>query len=64
MLVKRISPLTMQENVRDIPCTPEQFDNWQSGRMLIQNAMPDVSAEDREFLISGCTPEDWKALFG
>lgn len=30
----------------------------------IQTAMPNVSADDREFLISGISPEGWKETFG
>ena len=29
----------------------------------IQDAMPDVSAGDREFLISGISPAGWEQLF-
>lgn len=29
----------------------------------IQNAMPSVSREDREFLLSGMSPEAWDATF-
>lgn len=36
---------------------------WQEG-IHIQDAMPEVSAEDREFLISGTSPEGWKQMFG
>ena len=39
------------------------FYNWQKGA-LIQNAMPEVSATDREFLISGICPVCQKAIFG
>lgn len=35
---------------------------WRSG-MLIQDAFPDLPAEDREFLISGLCPECWNELF-
>ena len=31
---------------------------------LAQVAMPTVSADDREFLISGISPEGWKRTFG
>jgi len=41
-----------------------QFYDWYHGGKLIQNAMPDLSREDREFLISGTSPEGWKQLFG
>jgi hypothetical protein len=30
----------------------------------IQEILPFHSAEDREFLLSGTTPEEWAALFG
>lgn len=30
----------------------------------IQEAFPDLSSEDREFLISGISPEGWKILYG
>lgn len=63
MKITKYSVVSGKTNTRDIPCTQEQIDDWQSGT-LIQNAMPNVSAEDREFLISGTTPEEWAALFG
>ena len=36
---------------------------WKKGG-LIQKAMPEVSEDDREFLISGISPEGWKQIFG
>ena len=36
---------------------------WLDGD-LIQNAMPDVSLDDREFLISGISPTGWDKAFG
>ena len=63
MEIYRFSPVTGQLNVRQINCTQEQYDAWQNGT-LIQNAMPSISKEDREFIISGCTPDDWHTLYG
>jgi hypothetical protein len=38
--------------------------DWLTGKeRYIQRAMPNVSAADREFLISGISPEGWKQLF-
>lgn len=62
MLFSKTSPRTGIVNTRDIPCTPEQVAAWTFGA-LIQDAMPNVSAEDREFLMTGYTPEDWDAMF-
>lgn len=36
---------------------------WQEGA-YIQDAMPDLSLEEREFLISGFTPQQWADTFG
>lgn len=30
----------------------------------IQDAFPDMSKDDREFLMSGYSPEGWKLIFG
>jgi hypothetical protein len=30
----------------------------------VQDALPGVSADDREFLISGISPAGWKKMFG
>jgi hypothetical protein len=31
---------------------------------LIQDAMPDLSSEMREFIVSGITPWEWEELYG
>ena len=41
----------------------EGFARWQAGEP-IHRAMPEVLAEDREFLISGISPKGWTATFG
>lgn len=37
---------------------------WLEGDELIQSALPQLSSEEREFLISGTSPEGWKQMFG
>lgn len=41
----------------------EGLERWLAGE-LIQRAMPEVSLDDREFLISGISPKGWKQTFG
>ena len=62
MLISKFSPISMKDHTRDIPVTQEQLDAWKSG-VLIQNAMPNISADDREFLMTGITPEEWDCHF-
>lgn len=39
----------------------EGLHQWLSG-LSIQRALPDTSADDREFLISGISPEGWDQM--
>lgn len=62
MKIARACPFTKQYNEREIDVTPEQIYAWQNGA-LIQEAMPNLSADDREFIMTGITPEVWDAIF-
>ena len=64
MLITKRSALTGKEHTRDIPVTQAQLDAWQNGINLIQNIMPELTADQREFLMSGITAEEWKEAFG
>lgn len=64
MLIARKSPHTGEVNTREIDVTQAQLNSWMDGDGHIQNIMPLVPAEDREFLMTGLTPEDWLAIFG
>jgi hypothetical protein len=44
-----------------IPVPVEERKNWVDG-MLIQDAMPSLSQDDRELLISGTCPECWAMM--
>ena len=63
MQITHKSPRTGRYNTRDVPVTLAQMAAWQGGRPA-QDVFGHLSSEDREFLISGYTPEDWQALFG
>lgn len=63
MKITRTSPLTGKVNVMDLPITTEQMGRWRFDGELIQDAMPHLTKEQREFLKTGYTPEDWKAMF-
>lgn len=59
MMISRKSVLTGREHVMDLDVTLEQIRNYQSGTLL-QYAFPHLSAEEREFLKTGITPEEWR----
>ena len=40
------------------------WDLYKTGSVLAQNVFPQLSPDDREFLISGISPNGWKLQFG
>lgn len=64
--IARQSPFTGQYNEMSFDISPELFtqayEAWQDG-VLIQNAFPMLSAEEREFIKTGITPDEWDNLF-
>jgi hypothetical protein len=63
MLITRTSMMTGKVRTLDVPVTEEQLQAWQSGS-LIQKAMPHLNADQREFLLTGSTQEEWDETFG
>lgn len=63
MFIQKRSMISGKINEMELPITSEQFEDWQSGR-LIQHAMPHLNDHQREFLMSGITPEEWVNCFG
>lgn len=62
MIITRKSPFSGQLNSMEIPVTKEQLKDWNNGT-LIQNAMPNLTADQREFIMTGITPEEWSEIF-
>ena len=62
MLIVRKSPITGITISREIAVSREQMRDWEKGAYLIQEAMPNLSASEREFIKTGMTDEDWDSL--
>ena len=62
MKVTMESKISGESNTLDLPITQDQIDRWIAGE-LIQDVMPELSASDREFLISGSTDKEWDDAF-
>lgn len=58
MKITRKSILSGTIRTLDIDVTDEQMVAWRSGE-LIQKAMPHLSDDDREFIMTGITPDEW-----
>ena len=60
MLIIRRSGLTGNISTMDIDVTQEQINEWEGGS-LIQDAMPDLTPDEREFIMTGITQEEWES---
>jgi hypothetical protein len=63
MKITRRSMFSGIERTLEIDVTEEQLAAWQDG-MLIQNAMPNLTAGEREFIKTGVTDEEWETYLG
>lgn len=61
MLITKTSMLSGETRSLDLNVTQDQIDLWEGG-MVIQNAMPDLSVDEREFIMTGVTAEEWETM--
>ncbi len=65
MKVTKYCPLTRKNEEMEIPSlTPEIYERIKHRHVPIQEIAPHLSADEREFLISGITPSIWQSIFG
>ena len=65
--VIRKSPLTGNVNKMYLDITQEQIAEWNAPaqkRRLIQDIFPNLNDDEREFIMTGYTPADWRTLHG
>lgn len=63
MTIMRVSKLTGRTHLRFIDVTPSQMAAWENGA-FIQDAMPNLTPDEREFIMTGITAEEWDEAFG
>ena len=61
MLITKTSMLSGNTSSMDIDVSQDQIDLWQGGS-LIQNVMPNLSVDEREFIMTGVTAEEWETM--
>lgn len=60
----RRSILTGVMHFWDLPVSGQQLFEWKHKRVEVQTAMAHLNAEQREFVLTGITPEEWKEKLG
>jgi len=61
MQITRKSIMSGQTHTMELPVTPDMLIQWDQG-VLIQDAMPHLSPDEREFLMTGITPDEWNQM--
>jgi hypothetical protein len=67
MNITKISSLTGIEHTLNINITEDELlrvENRYNSKELIQNIVPNLTMDEREFLMTGITNEEWIRVFG
>ena len=59
--IERKSPLTGKVNTMVITMNPSDYCDWARGEM-IQNALPYLTTDEREFIKTGLIGDEWDAM--
>lgn len=63
LTITRTSITSGRRNTMTLPVTRAQLARHGAGGSLIQDVFPDLTGDQREFILSGMTPEEWAGLF-
>jgi hypothetical protein len=63
MLITRTSTLSGITRTLDLDVTSAQVALYSAGGVLIQDAFPQLAKEQREFIKTGITAEEWDEMF-
>ena len=64
MLIHKVSPISSKLNSMEIDVTCSQIYDWEVEGMLIQQAMPNLTSRERDFISIGIGPQEWDDMFG
>jgi hypothetical protein len=64
MLITKKSAFSGKDNTMDLPVTEDQIARFKRGEGYVQDIFPRLNPDQREFLISGVTPEEWDECMG
>ena len=62
MEITRTSMFTGKIRTLDLPVTQAQIELWEGGTK-VQDAFPHLSPDEREFIMTGVTAQEWDERF-
>ncbi len=64
MLITNKSKVSGKVRTMELDVTEAQLTRYNSGRFTLQDCFPNLSADEREFIKSGITADEWEETFG
>ena len=62
--IQKRSQFSGNVNSMELNVTMEQLEKYERGEGLVQNIFPNLGPDEREFLMTGATPQEWESMFG
>lgn len=62
MLIERRSLVSGVLRTLDLPITEDQIEMWEGGAS-VQDAFPNLTPSQREFMLTGITDDEWEDTF-
>jgi hypothetical protein len=63
MIITNKSKVSGKVRSIDLPITEAQLNRYNSGQFTLQDCFPNLSPDEREFIKSGITAEEWEGVF-
>jgi hypothetical protein len=63
MIITNKSKISGKIRSMDLDVTQEQLNRFNSGRFTLQDCFPNLSPDEREFIKTGITADDWEETF-
>jgi hypothetical protein len=64
MIITNKSKISGKIRSMDLDVTQEQLNRFNSGRFTLQDCFPNLSPDEREFIKTGITADEWEVTFG
>ena len=61
VMYKKMCSVTNEPYVVEVDA--EKHEQWKTSALLIQDAFPELTDDQREFILSGMTPAEWDKAF-
>lgn len=64
MIITNKSKISGKVRSMDLPITEQQLNRYNTGRFTLQDCFPNLTPDEREFIKTGITADEWEEVFG